>query len=254
MSAAFGSWLTAIVTFATPSRADFDASFESFLRSFPLSGYADVQLGYDQLIWGSNSSSFMYGYVRPFAEVDTAGAYNSGMVALDYYPISFLGVRGGKEWIQNDSRFRDYRCDLYACEGSRSREFFQINAVAGYRLWFLTGMARWDRWIQKHPEFGDAVDSNTGLAAQGTGDTQLTVRGFTGIQVAPEWTAVIGFQYAQMTRHFGVSRLLMGGPRWRRETVTIFGGLSEFQSTESDGGWGAYVGFSWEPFPSLAIH
>lgn len=252
--AAFCFSVAAIVTFGSAARADFDAKFESFLRSYPLSGYADVQLGYGQLLWGSNSSSVMYGYVRPFAEVDTAGTYNSGLVGLDYYPISFVGFRGGKEWIQNDDKYRDFRCDLYECEGTRTRTFFQATLLAGYSIWFASFMIRWENWVQKHPEFGDAIDATTGLAAQALGDTQILVRGWTGFQINETWSIVGGLQYAQMTRHYGFSRLWLLGPAWKRDSVTIVAGGSLFQSSESDGGWGAYVGLTWEPFRSLALH
>ena len=214
-----------------------------------------MQIGYGQLLWGSNSNSVMYGYVRPLAEVDSAGTYNSGMVALDYYPISFIGFRGGKEWIQDDTKYADYRCDLYQCTGTRYREFFQANLLAGYSIWFLTGMIRWDSWTQKHPELGDGVDPYSGLAAQALGDTQVTIRGITGLQVTPEWAGVAMLQYMQMARHYGVARLWTAGPRYRAGSVTRFRRCRLLSIDGSKRRVGsAYLGFSWEPYPTLAIH
>lgn len=251
-------WVAAIVTFlvfVSPSaRAEWDLAFGGFGRSFPLSGYVYAQGGYDRLLWGENGNdAILYGYLRPYIELDTAGTYNAASANFEIFPISFWGVRLGTEWNQNDTRYRNYICDSYNCEGTMYRQYIESQLLTGFYGWFASVWLRWDKWTHKNPELGDFLDPNNGLAAAAGGDSEMVVRGITGYNVTDEWAAILGVQYYQMVNHFGIVRSGFGGARWRQENWNVMLGATYFQSTEADGGLGAFLAFTWTVLPSLAL-
>ncbi len=251
-------WVAPIVTFLALSpglaRADFDLSFDIFGRTYPLSGYADVQFGYGTYLWGDQSSEIAFGYIRPYAEFDTAGTYNSGLAGLEFFPISFLGVRAGEEFIQNDDIYHSYRCDVYNCLGTQYRRFIEARMLLGFGPWFAQLVSRWDFWTQKHPEDGDTVDASSGLPALASGDTEVLLRAMTGFKVDDNWSVLGGMQYYQMTRHSGISRFWLAGPRYTDGSVTITLGALYYDSTAADSGAGVYAGFTWALLPAIGIH
>jgi len=249
--------VSAIVTFCalfSPlAHADFDSSLGGFARSFPLSGYAYAQSGYGQVFWG-DTSGILYGYVRPYIELDTAGTYQAALAAIEVFPVSFLGIRAGEEWDQNDSHYHDYACPTNVnCEGTMYRKFVEGQLLLGYSDWFASLWLRWDHWSHKNPEIGDFMDPNTGLIAYQGGDSEMVARFFTGYNVTPEWAAIVAGNYYQMVHHFGIVRFGMAGARYRQGDFNAMVGLSHYQATEQKGGYGVFVGFTWALLPSVAL-
>jgi hypothetical protein len=176
------------------------------------------------------------------------------LVGLELFPISFLGMRVGQEWIQNDVKYHDYDCVKYDCTGTSTRKFISGHFLVGYAFWFSSFAVRWDAWTQKHPEEGDIIDANSGLASQANGDTEIMLRGITGVNFDEEWSVVGGMQYFEMTRTRGFSRYWFAGPRWKQDSITLTVGGSYFSSSESPSGGGAFFSFNWTPFPSVGLH
>lgn len=245
--------VTFIVLFSGAAWADYDLSFGGFVRSFPLSGYAYAQGGYDQLLWGTAGDTIWYGYARPYLELDTAGTYQAASANFEVFPISFLGFRAGYEWNQNDTNYRNYHCDNFNCEGTMYRQYVESQLLLGYSVWFASLWLRWDKWTHKNPENGDFLDPNNGLIVTADGDSEMVVRGFTGVNVDETWAVIFGAQYYQMVKHFGIARSEIGGVRWKQDNLSIMGGLSYYESTEEDGGPGVFLAFTWSIFPSLAL-
>jgi hypothetical protein len=250
--------LSAIVTFglifSANARADFDLHADGLLRSYPESGYVDLQVGYGFLIWGAaGPGNYFYGYIRPFAEIDTGGTYNSGLLGVELFPLSFLGVRVGKEWIQNDYHYRGADCAIYNCGGARQREYIEGHLLVGYGPWFLSMESRWDFWKQKDPHNSDFIEPTSYLATKADGDTQLVINGFTGYEVAPGWSAVAGVSYYQMTRHPGITRFELAGARWKKDTLSVTVAGTYFDSTEVRNDAGVLGWIAWDIVPGLAL-
>jgi hypothetical protein len=246
--------VTFIALFSNVAWADFDLTLGGFARSFPLSGYAYLQGGYDQLLWGTaGDSNVLYGYARPYLELDSAGTYNAASANFEVFPFSFLGFRTGYEWNQNDTNYTNYHCANFNCEGTMYRQYVEGQLLLGYSVWFASLWLRWDKWTHKNPELGEFIDPNNGLIATADGDAEMVLRGFTGVSVDDQWAVVIGAQYYQMVKHFGIARSEIAGLRWRQDSLTVMGGLSYYQSTEEDGGPGAFLALTWTILPSLAL-
>lgn len=249
-------WVAAIVTFFAlfcfSAHADLDLSLGGFARSFPLSGYAYLQSGYGQVLWG-DTSGVLYGYVRPYIELDSAGSYNAALGAVEFFPLSFLGVRAGEEWNQNDSQYHDYDCRLYDCTGTMYRKFVESQLLLGVSDWFASVWLRWEQWTHKSPEALDFIDPNNGLAIHADGDSELVFRFFTGVNVSDQWAAVVGGNYYQMVRHFGIVRFGMVGARFREDSFSVIVGASHYQATEQKGGYGAFAAVTWTPLPSVGL-
>lgn len=249
--------VSAIVTFfalfSASAAAEVDLQLGGIARSFPLSGYAFVQSGYGQLLWGE-TSGVLYGYVRPYIEVDSAGTYQAGLAGFEVFPVSFLGARGGGEWNQNDSHYHDYQCPTGVnCEGTMYRKFVEGQLVLGLADWFASVWLRWEHWSHKNPELGDFMDPNTGLIAYQGGDSEMVARFFTGYNITPEWAVIASGNYNQMIHHFGIVRFGMLGARYRQGDFNAMVGLSHYQATEQKGGYGVFAGFTWSILPSVGL-
>jgi hypothetical protein len=242
------------LSFTNSSHADFDFNIEGFSRTLPLAGFAEVQLGYDSLLWGSaGAAEVLYGYLRPYVELDTGGTYNSGLVGVEVFPISFLGIKAGQEWIQNDTKSISFHCSKYSCAGTSTRAFVESSLSVGFSGWFLLAGGRWEKWHEKTTSNGDFLDLSSGLAATSTGDSQLVLHGVTGFQTSAEWSVIADMHFYKMVTHAGISRFFFLGPRWKQDTVTVAFGPTYYSSTEQDGGFGGFIWLTWTPYPSLAL-
>jgi hypothetical protein len=61
--------------------------------------------------------------------------------------------------------------------------------IVGYAGWFASFWGRWDHWSHQNPELGEFIEPTSGLAAKGSGDSELVIRGFTGYSIDETWAA-----------------------------------------------------------------
>jgi hypothetical protein len=187
-----------LVFFGCAAFADLDYNADIALRSYPLSGILEGDLGYGFLLWGTaGAASPFYGYLRPHAGAGTAGSYNSGMAAVDFYPLSFLGGSAGGEAIENDKDYTAYDCLAYQCRGRSYRSFVQAEFSFAGGPFF--GQIRWKRehWTLAAPSTGRFIETTTGLALQGQGDSLTVYRGVLGGKLSDHWALIGTYIYAQ---------------------------------------------------------
>lgn len=118
--------------------AHFDLSAGTSFRSYPsLGGEANIQSGYNLLLWGSgpgpSKKNPMYGLLRPALSVSSSAVINNYDARIEFYPISFLGLVAGKKYIQSDyENFSFFDCEKVRCIGSLDRVYTQIKMALGY--------------------------------------------------------------------------------------------------------------------------
>lgn len=250
--------VTFILSFPDKAVAEFDFSMESLARSYPLAGFVSAQLGYGLVVWGDHKpgdKNIDYGYARLFAEGGTAGTYNSGLVGGEVYPISFLGFKAGKEWIQNDDDYRDFDCVNFNCKGARSREFYQARLLFGAWFLFSSFSMRVEKWHEPLPYLGDFIEPTSGLSARADGDTQTVYSGLIGANLTDTWSIVAAEQYFEMSNNHGITRTFLGGPRWSDGEFSVLGGLTYFESSASytKEAFGVLVLLNWVPLHGVAL-
>lgn len=132
--------LTLLIILLLPltSYAHFDLSAGASFRSYPsLGGQANIQSGYNLLLWGSgpgaNKKNPMYGLLRPAVTVASSAVINNYDARIEFYPISFIGLIAGKKYIKSDyENFTFFDCDKVRCMGTLERQYTQIKMALGY--------------------------------------------------------------------------------------------------------------------------
>jgi hypothetical protein len=218
-----------------------------------LSATTFVELGLSRSLWGSVSSSPLYGYSRLEFSASTAGVYNSGQAALELFPISFLGGRAGGESIQNDQDYSAYNCDDWRCRGRFYRTFAETELSLGVGSIFFKGRWRRERWTQKEREHSNFIDPTSGLVMSGTGDSQTVYHGLCGVRVSSRWSALGGLRYAENQRHER-SRFPFMMFRYNNGSFSagFGGGLFESELKSRAGSMVAFL--RWEIGPGPALH
>lgn len=251
----FRKWVTAIViliAFSQPSFADFDLSLGGLVRSYPLGGAIEANVGYGILLWGDAGPPW-YGYTRVRLDGTSAGVYNSISPSIELYPVSFLGVRAGGEAIQNDADYSAHDCATYVCRGRFYNTFVQGELTLGAGGFFMQARVRRERWTQAVPGVTAFIDPEAALALAGTGDSRTYYRGTLGMKIDESWSAIGSMIYIQADSDNGISRFPFGLVRYKTGRFTIAAGGGVFSSKLKSEGVAALVTFKWEIWPSLAL-
>lgn len=247
----FVSSLAILLGVTSPAFAETDLTIGASTRSYPLSGVLEAATGYGVMLWGDQGSPW-YGYTRLELSGASAATYNSGMLKLELFPLSFLGARVGGESMQNDQEYRAYDCLASVCKGRFYRRFFEAELTLGAGPLFIQGRWRRDHWTQGESTRGDFIDPTSGLLMLAAGDMQTVYQGLLGIKFSPEWSIVTGLRYAENEAH-QISRFPFLISRWKSGGVTYAIGGGAFKSELKPLG-GSFVGYiEWEIWPSLAL-
>jgi hypothetical protein len=257
----FGFRLTAIVVlsaFSLCAKADIDLTLDTALRSYPLSGVLEADVGYDYLLWGSatpgaKDNSPWYGYVRPSANSASSLTYNSLGAALDVYPLSFLGLRIGAEGIQDDSNYTGYDCSSYQCRGRFYRNYAQVQLSLGYAKVFFQGRIRRERWSQGQVSTEAFLEPTNGFALAPSGDAETVWRGLLGYKLDDNWMVAGLLIYAQADSNHGISRCPLGVVGYTWKSLSVAAGVGVFESPiRAQEGTGILI-ISWSAIPGLAL-
>ena len=128
--------------FTEAAFAGFDLRAGGIVRSYPLAGTVDAELGYGILLRGTANSPFS-SYLRMKVDGSTAGIFNSAGAALEFFPLGILGVRAGGEALQNDKDYSAYDCEAHECLGRFYRTYIEAELTLGAGPVFVQG--RWRR-------------------------------------------------------------------------------------------------------------
>lgn len=114
------------------------------MRSYPsLGGQVSLDLGKNFLLYGQGKEiSPIYGLLRPSIKFDTSAVINTYDLALEFFPISFIGFHIG--YIRTKSDFNEfpfYDCNLVACVGTIKRHYAGQKIALGYKSIIALGQS-----------------------------------------------------------------------------------------------------------------
>ncbi len=88
----------------------YDLRFETFARSLPIGAYARAEIGYSIPLWEHRGP--LYGFVRPFGQLQTSALVNSATAGLEVFPVSFLGFYAAKSFmVRSLNELDQVECD-----------------------------------------------------------------------------------------------------------------------------------------------
>lgn len=127
--------------------AKFDLTLGLQGRTLPSLGaevYADS--GYNLVFWGKKKGpkDVLYGLIRPSIGVSSSGVINSVKGEIEFFPISFLGISAGRQFIHSNYDFPFLNCDEVACEGEFRRNWVESKMVLGAKGWIAMGSYKVD--------------------------------------------------------------------------------------------------------------
>lgn len=133
------------ILFSLKVHADVDLNFGMNYRFYPQAATVESTIGYGQLLWGSSSDA-LYGFIRATATVEGITDYFSKTATLEMFPLSIIGVRFGKSWIENHKDYSAYNCVNYLCRGDFTSQFLEVPFFA--ELWRFVLIASWrsEQW------------------------------------------------------------------------------------------------------------
>ncbi len=156
-----------------------DASASVSGKSYPLGGMVTGYLGYGQKIWSTETDStnsnespsaspdWHFGYVRPNVELQTTAVTNRITGALDFYPVSILGLTaGGGADFRNYDHFSGIDCVRFACSDAITFQFAQAKLIGGIDRLSFIATARYDFYYAQDSSrpFYDYMSYLTGFA------------------------------------------------------------------------------------------
>jgi hypothetical protein len=123
-----------LLIFWNYSFANFDFQYGTSIRSYPsVGGDINAELGYNQILWGSQGNSPWYGLIRPSIIGSSSAVVSHYDLNITVYPVSFIGFGSGhKEMSSNYSDFTYYDCDKIRCEGSLIKDYSFAKLALGY--------------------------------------------------------------------------------------------------------------------------
>lgn len=125
--------------------AQWDLSLGAQLRSYPsLGGEAYVHTGYNFVFWGKGDKrNPLYGLIRPALELTSSGVINAINPRIEFYPISFLGVARGRQYIySNYDEFTFFDCDTSRCKGSLDKDYTEFKMAMAFKGITAMGLVR----------------------------------------------------------------------------------------------------------------
>jgi hypothetical protein len=244
-------WLFFIL-FIFKVQAGLDMNMKTQLRSYPLAGTLDVEFGYGILIWGEESSKPWYGYIRPRVQGTAIGRFSAYKYQLDFFPISFLGVRAGREETDLSMEPEDYDCVTYKCAMKTTRDFSGANFTFGIGRFFLN-LDYLKEDFQPEVADTDFVVPVYGLAFNLAGEEVETYKAVTGLKLSDLYTV---FFYGQYTKTVDTNkRMRMSAINLLRtgSSFNMFFGGGVFDSDLFSRKLTITAGLRWKISPSLAL-
>jgi hypothetical protein len=250
--------LISLIFLSYQAHADgFDMGIHGDYRNQPLSGVAELGTGYSLALWGDEKSPWL-GYVRAGWDLDGITNYFSSTLTAEFFPISILGVRIGKSWIQNSADFDDYECINYLCRGKFTQSFIEVPLYLGWDPILFSASYRVETWTSIDDSSQNSklgyIDptSGTDLSPQGS-DKLHRVRAAMFYKLSDNFRlGYVNTQYAENGRTwlFG-GQFLMNPCFSDKDEFSVFLGAGEFRSrlilTEPT----VYVGLSYSPIKKL---
>jgi hypothetical protein len=234
--------------------AKFDLATGIQARSLPMIGgeiYAES--GFNQLLWGTKKTTqdFKYGLIRPSLGVSTSAVINSAKAELEFFPISFLGIAVGRQYLHSNFDFPFFDCEEVTCQGEFIRNFVETKLALAHKGWIALTNYKVDTLRSPQKD-------------RPQGDWRNVILGDPGTEVQHEKKLLIGKMFSQhmvgiLAEHaqFEGSKEAKEGftavYQLRRENTSYMFGLGSFRTSQQGQGVILYFRLHHLLIPSLKL-
>jgi hypothetical protein len=178
--------------------AQFDLQVGTQARSYPGVGFEGfIDTGYNYVFWGEyNPKKPFYGLIRPSMQSGTSVVVNNIQTQLEFYPISFLGIVIGKQFIRSDFDFPNYDCEKIICRGNIEKKYIEYRLALGYKGFVSINTIRQDENTY-YPRKKPFAEFRTAMIADAHGENAYSSRHILGVQKGKELFG-IGLEYSHL--------------------------------------------------------
>lgn len=249
-------WLAVLCTLAVVSEAraeGFDYSAGLGARNMPFGAALFGEVGYGQLLWGEKKEGqVMYGYARPIVRGRTSGFVNRAEMALEVFPISFLGFGGGFAYTSRNTDLATLDCTVVACTGGISRAYFETSLLLGHAGFFLGGSSRYNQLTPTVTDrsFGEETSN---LAGSAGGDRLVSNEAFAGYSFSENWKAGVQWFGDHMISSGTTNSQESVFVEHRRDAWRFTVGLGMYESTTQLPAFTGYFLVKWTGIPSVGL-
>lgn len=204
-----------------------DLNYGAAARSRTPSLLAYSEVGWGQLLWGdlesgNETSSFLYGYVRPSLKVQTSAIVNSVAPRITLAPVAPFELSVGEELyhsVANSGVYSNACADNTECQGTTRRPFLSIAMKFAYGFW--KGFFEAQRSFLRHQK-GDVryLHVPTDLIANGP-MTMHSFIGLLGYRFAPWWDFAL-LRWSDVLLDTGDSSKFTGAQLIRQQEAWTF--------------------------------
>src|SRR5687767_9950068 len=87
--------------------AQADLAYGGYYRSYPVSGSAELNLGYSLKLWGEDGDPFL-GFFRLASDIEGVPDYLASTVKAEFFPVAVLGFRAGQTFSQSHLDYESF--------------------------------------------------------------------------------------------------------------------------------------------------
>ncbi len=244
--------LFTLLLYSLESLAQFDLNLNAQVRSYSLAGGANMDLGLGLVFWGDKKSSPWYGYLRPSVRGTITDGYSAYRPMIEFFPISFLGVRAGFQEADLRMDHPDFDCVNFKCAQRSRKEFYGANfSMAAGPIFFNADYLR-EKLIPKIKD-RDFISPVYALVFDLNGEEIDTSTGILGFKLSKTTSVFALGQYmktVETNKRARFSTLNMG---WTFGKVSVSLGAGVFDSELKDRQFSALLNFKWKMLPSVSL-
>ncbi len=245
--------LTLVVCSSAVAKSRFDFNFETLGRSYPLVAAARGTLGYGLVFWGDDNKKPWYGFLRPSITGTAIGKFSSVKGQIEFFPVSILGVRAGKEAADLSDKHPDFDCVTYKCSQKFTKSFYAVNLTLGGGGFFLNVDQMREKWT---PEVHDRafITPVHALALNREGEDIDTRRVILGTSLSDKWTTFVLNMYSETRDTNKRAKLTVLSFIYKPvSSVAITMGGGTFSSDLKETDFTAVFGVKWNISPSVGL-
>lgn len=238
-------------TFSLQAQLDYKAL--TLYRTYPSSFTVNGVVGYSIPFY--KQSDIVFGYVRPSVELQTSGVVNSGILKLDFNPISFVNFYVGvSHHNRNYEKFDTFDCEEVVCSSKLNRKLYGGRIALAYKkLNYVLALKYYDTTIEGEYK-GEYVETLGYLLHEGKRSVFMQTEHILAVKLNDELTlGYLGFLGTMRNNKQNTQMHLLFGKKeiWDNWNYTI--GLGVFNNRD-DAKIGTFLGMlTWAPEKGLPL-
>ncbi len=230
-----------------------DLTFDVVSRSYPLVAVTKTTLGYGMVFWGDANQKPWYGYLRPSVSVSAIPGFAALGGQLEFFPVSILGVRAGKEYADLNAKHPKFDCDTYKCAQRFTREYYGANLTLGAGPIFMNVDVQREELLP-HSVDRDFITPAYALLIEAEGEKLDTTRAILGTRLGGNWLMYGLSLMTETTESEKKSRLSTINFSYRlTPQTTLSVGAGTFKSDLKSEEFSALATFKWKISPSVGL-